>query len=196
MTTQEYQETKAELISYLNQLVDLKVGFLNELVLTRDNDKTINLLKWLISEKVKDINEFLENVALVEAEQTEKGIVQSRITNHESQSDKVTLMTLHAAKGLEYPVVFIVGMEEGLFPHSRSLFDMSQLEEERRLAYVGITRAKEILHLSFANKRLYFGQNTSNAPSRFLSDIPEDLLEGVTPNNFYDDDEIEDSINF
>ena len=60
MTTQEYQETKAELISYLNQLVDLKVGFLNELVLTRDNDKTINLLKWLISEKVKDINEFLE----------------------------------------------------------------------------------------------------------------------------------------
>ena len=97
-------------------------------------------------------------------------------------------MTLHAAKGLEYPIVFVVGMEEGLFPHSRSLFDINQLEEERRLAYVGMTRAKEVLYLSFADKRLYFGQRTSNPPSRFLTDIPDELLENnrpITPTKEY-----------
>src|SRR3972149_6034536 len=111
-------------------------------------------------------------------------------------------MTLHAAKGLEYPVVFIVGMEEGLFPHSRSLFDINQIEEERRLAYVGITRAKEILHLTYAERRLFFGQRTSNPPSRFIIDIPENLLEGAGTNftnnlsgNDYFDDE-EDVLNF
>lgn len=74
----------------------------------------------------------------------------------------VTLMTLHASKGLEFKIVFIVGMEEGIFPHSRSLDDINQLEEERRLAYVGITRAKEMLFLSCAVKRLFFGENISN----------------------------------
>jgi len=88
-------------------------------------------------------------------------------------------MTLHAAKGLEFPVIFIVGMEEGLFPHSRSLFDIDQLEEERRLAYVGMTRAKKLLYLSFAYRRLYFGQKTSNPPSRFIIDIPDNLSEGI-----------------
>jgi DNA helicase-2/ATP-dependent DNA helicase PcrA len=95
-------------------------------------------------------------------------------------------MTLHAAKGLEYPVIFIVGMEEGLFPHSRSLFDINELEEERRLAYVGMTRAKKLLYLTFASRRLYFGQRTSNPPSRFIIDIPEDLLEGVENSHLYD----------
>ena len=121
-------------------------------------------------------------------------------------NNKVTLMTLHAAKGLEFPIIFIVGMEEGLFPHSRSLFDMKELEEERRLAYVGITRAKDILYLTYANRRLFFGQRTSNPPSRFIIDIPEDLLEGVE-NSYLDievkekfdsnfDDDIDDTINF
>ena len=97
-------------------------------------------------------------------------------------------------------------MEEGLFPHSRSLFDMKELEEERRLAYVGITRAKDILYLTYANRRLFFGQRTSNPPSRFIIDIPEDLLEGVE-NSYLDievkekfdsnfDDDIDDTINF
>jgi len=72
-----------------------------------------------------------------------------------------------------------VGMEEGLFPHSRSLMDVSQLEEERRLAYVGITRAKELLYLSYASRRLYFGEKISNPPSRFIMDIPENLLETI-----------------
>ena len=118
-----------------------------------------------VATEFPDINKFLENVALVEAGPL-----------HESKN-AVTLMTLHAAKGLEFPVVFIVGMEEGLFPHSKSLREKNQLEEERRLAYVGMTRAKELLYLSYASRRIYFGEKVSNPPSRFLVDIPEDLLE-------------------
>jgi len=140
-----------------------------------------------VAAEFPDLNEFLENVALVEKEQT--STINARTTDHKSPGGKATLMTLHAAKGLEFPVIFIVGMEEGLFPHSRSLFDMNELEEERRLAYVGITRAKELLYLTYAGRRLYFGQKTSNPPSRFIIDIPEDLLESVAdsyrdiPNN-------------
>ena len=143
-----------------------------------------------VAAEFPNINEFLENVALIEAEQLDTGKIQSQITNHRSQRNAVTLMTLHAAKGLEYGVIFIVGMEEGLFPHSRSLSDSIQLEEERRLAYVGITRAKEILYLTYAGRRLFFGQRTSNPPSRFIIDIPEDLLEGIDGN--YSDLEIKD----
>lgn len=118
------------------------------------------------------LSSFLENVALVEAEES----------SHGDAKNGVTLMTLHAAKGLEFPVVFLVGMEEGLFPHSRALWDTTQLEEERRLAYVGMTRAKEVLYLTYADRRLYFGQRTSNPPSRFLIDIPEKILD--TTENF------------
>jgi len=81
-------------------------------------------------------------------------------------------------------VVFIVGMEEGLFPHSRSLWDGAQLEEERRLAYVGMTRAKKLLYLSYASRRLYFGEKISNPPSRFIIDIPENLLETIGSGDF------------
>ncbi len=129
-----------------------------------------------VATEFPDITEFLENVSLVEAEQNSKGGLRK---GSDQEQDMVTLMTLHSAKGLEFPIVFIVGMEEGLFPHSRSLMDTSQLEEERRLAYVGITRAKELLYLTYANSRLYFGERLSNAPSRFLSDIPENLLENL-----------------
>jgi len=121
-----------------------------------------------VATEFRDINEFLENVALVEA-----GPI------HESKNC-VTLMTLHAAKGLEFPIVFIVGMEEGLFPHSRSLWEQNQLEEERRLAYVGITRAKETLYLTYASRRIYFGERVSNPPSRFIIDIPEELIENLS----------------
>ena len=85
-------------------------------------------------------------------------------------------MTLHAAKGLEYPIVFITGLEEGLFPHSRSLNDSHELEEERRLCYVGITRAQKQLYLSYATERLYFGKRAGGIPSRFIMDIPEELM--------------------
>lgn len=129
-----------------------------------------------VATEFPDLDEFLENVALVEQEQ-EIGV--PTVWPGESIVGKVTLMTLHAAKGLEFPVVFIVGMEEGLFPHSRSLFDSNQLEEERRLAYVGITRAKKLLYLSYASRRLYFGEKVSNPPSRFIIDIPEELLQSA-----------------
>ena len=93
-------------------------------------------------------------------------------------ADAVTMITLHAAKGLEFPVVFIAGLEEGTFPHSRALDDERQLEEERRLAYVGITRAKRRLFLSHAWHRATWGASGATVPSRFLLEIPDELMEG------------------
>ncbi len=112
------------------------------------------------------LEDYLENVALVtELDQTE------------DEKQYVTLMTLHSAKGLEFPNVFITGMEEGIFPSGRSLMEDGRMEEERRLCYVGITRAQQRLFLSRANQRMLYNQVNHNAPSRFLSEIPERLLE-------------------
>ncbi len=122
---------------------------------------------------------FLENVALVEREEM------ANLINNDAKN-AVTLMTLHSAKGLEFPVVFMIGMEEGLFPHSRSLMEKSELEEERRLCYVGITRAKERLFLTYSRRRLIFGQRSSNTPSRFILDIPKDTM--VMSGSFLDED--------
>lgn len=112
------------------------------------------------------LQDFLENVALV-----------SDVDEFESSESKVTLMTLHAAKGLEFPVVFLVGLDEGLFPHSRTLMDSLQIEEERRLAYVGITRAEQQLYVTNASTRTMYGRISAYMPSRFLAEIPENLLE-------------------
>ena len=98
--------------------------------------------------------------------------------SYEGDADAVTLITLHAAKGLEFPVVFIAGLEEGLFPHSRALDDEKELEEERRLAYVGITRAKRRLYLSHAWRRATWGMGQATVPSRFLLEIPAELMVG------------------
>ena len=111
------------------------------------------------------IDEFLEQVALVAD------------TDELDDDQKVVMMTLHSAKGLEYPVVFLVGMEEGLFPNSRSLTEPTQMEEERRLAYVGITRAQQKLFVSHAWSRQLFGTTNYSPPSRFLDEIPPDLVE-------------------
>lgn len=97
------------------------------------------------------------------------------------KADSIVLMTLHSAKGLEFPVVFLIGMEEGVFPHSRSLTEEAEMEEERRLAYVGITRAEQTLFLTNAQMRTLFGRTNMNPASRFISEIPADLLEGVEP---------------
>ena len=117
-----------------------------------------------------DIPSFLENVALVQSEY---------YADEKSKKDKnaITLMTLHAAKGLEFPTVFIVGLEEGLFPHSRSLMDREEMEEERRLMYVGITRAKEKLYLSYAKSRAFWGSSGPQMRSRFVDEIDPNLLE-------------------
>jgi DNA helicase II / ATP-dependent DNA helicase PcrA len=116
-----------------------------------------------------NLTDFLENVALVEQEYSSE-------KQNVNDKNAMTLMTLHAAKGLEFPVVFIMGMEEGLFPHSRSLMDKNELEEERRLCYVGMTRAKEKLFLTYTKHRLFFGQRTNNIVSRFLTELPEKLI--------------------
>ncbi|WP_312096060.1 DNA helicase PcrA [Niallia sp.] len=100
-----------------------------------------------------------------------------------NQADSVVLMTLHSAKGLEFPIVFLIGLEEGVFPHSRSLMEETEMEEERRLAYVGITRAEKQLYLTNAQMRTLFGRTNMNPPSRFVKEIPEDLLEGLSPVN-------------
>ncbi|WP_218658194.1 DNA helicase PcrA [Enterococcus thailandicus] len=115
---------------------------------------------------------FLNDLALV-----------SDIDNLEEETTQVTLMTLHAAKGLEFPVVFLIGLEEGVFPLSRALMEESELEEERRLAYVGITRAEEVLYLTNAFSRTLYGRTQYNRPSRFIDEIDQDLLEiqGMRP---------------
>jgi DNA helicase-2/ATP-dependent DNA helicase PcrA len=118
-----------------------------------------------VASEFMQVDEFLEQVALVAD------------TDQIDSENHVTLMTLHSAKGLEFPVVFIVGVEEGIFPHNRALTDPVELEEERRLAYVGITRAKERLVLSHAWSRSLFGNTNYNPPSRFLAEIPDELIE-------------------
>ena len=123
-------------------------------------------------EPLQSLVDFLENVALVEAEYLPEFKLPERL-----KKDAVTLMTMHGAKGLEFPVVFLVGLEEGLFPHSNSLFDEQELQEERRLCYVGITRAMKKLYLTYARNRLYFGSRLPRPVSRFAADIPADLLE-------------------
>jgi len=142
---------------------------------TEENIARLENIKELrsVATEFPNIHDFLENVSLVEKDAARPQ------TPERSDGGRVNLMTLHAAKGLEFPVVFIVGLEEGLFPHSRSLWDAGQLEEERRLAYVGMTRAKNILYLTYASRRLYFGEKISNPPSRFIIDIPENLLETI-----------------
>jgi DNA helicase-2/ATP-dependent DNA helicase PcrA len=118
---------------------------------------------------------FLENVALVGGADTAQTSENGSLVQEEN-SDSVTLITLHAAKGLEFPAVFIVGMDEGSLPHSRSVSNPTELEEERRLAYVGFTRAMRHLYLVRARRRSFFGETQYTEPSRFLDDIPEHLL--------------------
>jgi DNA helicase-2/ATP-dependent DNA helicase PcrA len=125
-----------------------------------------------VAKQFPALGEFLENVALIEKE----NLPQNPIKNG-AKKNAVTLMTLHAAKGLEFENVFMIGMEEGLFPHARSFLDKNELEEERRLCYVGITRTKKKLYLTYTNRRLYFGNYSSNELSRFVIDLPQNLIE-------------------
>ncbi|HET7629912.1 MAG TPA: 3'-5' exonuclease, partial [Candidatus Saccharimonadales bacterium] len=128
----------------------------------RGEDRVANVKELLSDAEQRPdtgLAEYLEEVALVSSQDSETG------------EGAVTLMTLHAAKGLEFPVVFMVGMEEGLFPSAQSVYEADKLEEERRLCYVGMTRAKEELLLTTASSRLTFGARSYNPPSRFLADM-------------------------
>ena len=116
-----------------------------------------------------NLNDFLEEISLI-----------ADISEHQDDDNVITLMTLHSAKGLEFPVVFIIGMEEGIFPHQNAFFEGDAgIEEERRLCYVGFTRAKERLYLTNAKRRMLYGKTTANVPSRFINEIEGDVLETV-----------------
>jgi DNA helicase-2/ATP-dependent DNA helicase PcrA len=121
-----------------------------------------------VARDFETVEEFLEQVSLV-----------ADTDDLEGDETTVTLMTLHSAKGLEFPVVFLIGLEDGVFPHMRSLGEPHQLEEERRLAYVGITRAEQRLYLTNAWSRMLFGSTQYNPPSRFLEEIPDQLVQQV-----------------
>ncbi|MCD5325356.1 MULTISPECIES: DNA helicase PcrA [Pontibacillus] len=139
--------------------------------------------------RLENINEFLSVTKNFEEQNEDKSLIAfltdlalvADINSADEDpfaDDKVTLMTLHSAKGLEFPVVFLIGMEESVFPHSRSLQDEEEMEEERRLAYVGITRAEQQLFLTNAKMRTLFGRTNMNPESRFISEIPAELIEG------------------
>lgn len=148
------------------------LDFLHEDIETYDD--RVNNIKELSSMFIKyeeesedaNLSEFLEDVALI-----------SDIDSYNEDEDAVVLMTLHSAKGLEFPVVFIPGMEEGIFPGNQSMFSDEDLEEERRLAYVGITRAKKKLYLISSQQRMLYGQTSRNMPSRFLREIPSSVID-------------------
>jgi DNA helicase-2/ATP-dependent DNA helicase PcrA len=163
---------KLQTISVLEEILE-ETNYISYLESQNEENEKIEARKENIKElksvaqEFENLQDFLENVALVEAESEDD----------DETTDKVTLMTLHSAKGLEFDVVFLVGLEEGLFPHSRSVEEKDKLEEERRLCYVGVTRARKKLYLTYATKRLYFGTTSFNTVSRFIAEIPEDLIE-------------------
>ena len=127
-----------------------------------------------VASDFENLGTLLENIALMEGK-----ITPEKSYENKDSKDVVTLMTAHAAKGLEFDTVFVIGLEEGLFPHSRSMLEMAQLEEERRLAYVALTRAQKKIYLTFASQRLYFGITNTNLVSRFVTDIPEELVTAI-----------------
>lgn len=151
--------------------------------------------------RLQNLEEFLTVAIEFEEEEAEntlgdflEGItLSSDIDGMEDSDDSVTLMTLHSAKGLEFPAVFLVGMEEGIFPGNKSIGEPKELEEERRLFYVGITRAKQYLYLTCAKKRTIFGSTSYNAVSRFINEIPSDLLDGYEQLENSKSNEFEDS---
>lgn len=142
--------------------------------------------------RIENIEEFLSVTKSFEESSEDKTLIAfltdlalvadiDQLGKEEGPTESVVLMTLHSAKGLEFPVVFLIGMEEGVFPHSRSLMDDEEMEEERRLAYVGITRAENELYITNAEMRTLYGKTNMNPVSRFISEIPEDLLESENP---------------
>lgn len=181
-----------DMISALHQMVEyLSVTELTEKILEMSQYR-VDLQRENTLEsrsRLENIDEFLSVTMEFEKNNEDKSLVafltdlaliadiDSMNDSEEDRSDAVVLMTMHSAKGLEFPVVFIIGMEEGVFPHSRAFQDNEELEEERRLAYVGITRAEQQLFLSCAQMRTLFGRTTANPPSRFLDEIPEELKE-------------------
>ena len=178
------------------QLVEEMRGKIEELSISELIKQTLNKSGYVralqnentveAESRIQNLDEFLTVAIEFEEQEAEntladflEGItLSSDIDGMEDTENSVTLMTLHSAKGLEFPVVFLVGMEEGIFPGYKTIGEPKELEEERRLFYVGITRAKQFLHLTCAKKRTIFGSTSYNTISRFIDEIPEELLEG------------------
>lgn len=180
-----------EMISGLNQMQEyLSVMELTEEVIKRTEYKEmLKAEKTLEAEsRLENIEEFLSVTKNFEETSDDKTLIAfltdlalvadiDQIDKEENDKDAVVLMTLHSAKGLEFPVVFLIGLEEGVFPHSRSLMEENEMEEERRLMYVGITRAEEELYITNAQMRTLFGRTNMNAASRFIDEIPDELID-------------------
>jgi DNA helicase II / ATP-dependent DNA helicase PcrA len=151
-----------------------RTGYLAELVAERSHEadgRIENVAELVgVAGSYEDLSEFLETVALV-ADSDEL----------DEDGTRVALMTLHIAKGLEFPAVFLIGLEDGIFPHMRALGDPDELEEERRLCYVGITRARRFLAVSHAWTRMLWGSTQHNIPSRFLAELPADSVRDIGP---------------
>ena len=185
VNTREFIEQIEYLISKKEELKisELIKETLNKTEYTKalENENTVEA-----ETRIQNLEEFLTVAIEFEEEYAENSLgeflegitLSSDIDTMEDEDNSVTLMTLHSAKGLEFPVVFLVGMEEGIFPGYKSIGEPKELEEERRLCYVGITRAKQYLFLTCAKQRTIFGSTTYNAPSRFIQEIPEEYLQG------------------
>lgn len=179
-------------ISELIKLTLNKTGYVKAL----ENENTIEA-----ESRIQNLEEFLTVAIEFEEQMAENTLAEflesisltSDIDNMEESEDTVTLMTLHSAKGLEFPVVFLVGMEEGIFPRYKSIGEIKELEEERRLFYVGITRAMQYLYLTCAKRRTIFGSTSYNQMSRFLKEIPKDLLDGYEEIDNEDNNSFKDS---
>lgn len=179
-------------ISELIKLTLNKTGYVKAL----ENENTIEA-----ESRIQNLEEFLTVAIEFEEQMAENTLAEflesisltSDIDNMEESEDTVTLMTLYSAKGLEFPVVFLVGMEEGIFPGYKSIGEIKELEEERRLFYVGITRAMQYLYLTCAKRRTIFGSTRYNQMSRFLKEIPKDLLDGYEEIDNEDNNSFKDS---
>ncbi|MBE7039185.1 MAG: ATP-dependent DNA helicase PcrA [Ruminococcaceae bacterium] len=174
------ERAKTMLPSDVIELILMKSGYIDMLTMedTVENQSRLenieqfkaSALEYEKETQEPSLSEFLETTALV-----------ADVDNYDETQDSVVLMTLHSSKGLEFPYVFLCGMEEGLFPSSRSILDMSEIEEERRLCYVGITRAKKRLSLSYANMRRLYNESQYARESRFLSEIPDEYINLLNP---------------
>lgn len=152
-----------------------KTGYLEELKLEKTLEAESRIEN--ITELLTDMKEFnKEDTAAKIGDYLEEVALIADVDNLDKDAEAVVLMTLHSAKGLEFPIVFLAGMEEGLFPHSMSMNSEAEIEEERRLCYVGITRAEKLLYLTHATYRMVYGKSQYNAPSRFISEIPNNLF--------------------
>lgn len=161
-----------EVLEEVLQVTDYKAGFDEKDEMDRGRLENVDEFR-AVSGEHETLEAFLESVSLIQADEEAE--------QKKNESAKVTLMTVHAAKGLEFIRVFVVGMEEGLFPHSRSITEKDDMEEERRLLYVAITRAKKKLYVSLARNRLMYGGRQANMPSRFLAEIPERVVTRIGP---------------